>query len=422
MTSETTEQQAYTDGGRNQSGAARAITAVETLRLDEFPNVLWVRVHTADGLAGLGETFGGARAVEAYLHESAAPLLLGEDAANIEPLRYRLRPYVGYQAAGAEVRGNSALDIALWDLWGKRTGEPLWQLLGGRARESIETYNTCAGYAYVRGTGGQRSANWGLDALAQGPYEDLEAFLQRADELAVSLLDDGISAMKIWPFDRYAERSHGNSITPGELREGLEPFRRIREAVGERMAIMLECHSLWSLPAAVEIARAVQPYDVYWIEDPIQMTGFDALASYKAQTGARVTASETLAGRARFADLMRSGAVDVVMLDIGWVGGMSEARAIAAMAEALQLPIAPHDCTGPVVYTASTHLSVHAPNALIQESVRAFYTGWYTELVDALPAVAGGRVSPPPRAGLGVELLAERFTREDAHVHWSGPH
>ncbi len=396
------------------------ITQVETLRLDEFPNVLWVRLHCAGGPIGLGETFFIAAPVEAYIHDYAAPLLLGEDALRIEHLRKKLRPYVGHQAPGAEIRGNSAIDIALWDLFGKVVGQPLYQLLGGRTREWVRTYNTCAGYRYVRGGRGQDSSNWGVGGAAEGPYEDLEGFLTRADDVAKSLLESGIGGMKIWPFDRYAEASHGLHISKAELREGCEPFAKIRDAVGEDMQIMLELHSLWSLPAAVEIARAVEPFDVYWIEDPIQANALGSLADFKQETGARVTASETIATRQGFRDLMERGAVDIVMFDIGWVGGLTEAKAITAMAEAYHLPVAPHDCTGPVGYTVSTHLSVSAPNAIIQESVRAFYTGWYQELVTAVPEMMDGQVRPPEGPGLGQELLPGLWERPDARVQISG--
>jgi L-alanine-DL-glutamate epimerase-like enolase superfamily enzyme len=112
---------------------------------------------------------------------------------------------------------------------------------------------------------------------------------------------------------------------------------------------------------------------------------------------------------------MEKGAAEVVVLDISWCGGLSEAKKIATMAEAYHLPVAPHDCTGPVVLTASTHLSVNLPNALIQETVRAYYTGWYKELVTELPEVSEGHVSPPDGPGLGTELLPGLRERPDAH-------
>jgi len=105
--------------------------------------------------------------------------------------------------------------------------------------------------------------------------------------------------------------------------------------------------------------------------------------------------------------LLETGAAGVIMLDLSWCGGLSEARKIAAMAEAWHLPIAPHDCTGPVVLCASTHLALNAPNALIQESVRAFYRTWYGELVTALPTVENGYITVPPGPGLGLDLAPD---------------
>ncbi len=402
----------------NAWGIFMTVAAIETIRLAEFPNLIWVIIEDSAGNRGLGETFFGAEAVEAYIHESAAGKLIGEPAGAIDAARIRLRPYVGHQGAGAEMRGNSAIDIALWDLLGKRTGQAVWQLLGGRCRDRIRTYNTCAGSQYVRQASGQTSSNWGIGG-SDGPYEDLEAFLNDAGGLAESLLAEGITAMKIWPFDRFAEASGGMSITPQQLEQGCSPFAKIRDAVGDRMQIMLEMHSLWSLPAAVEIARAVEPYGVYWIEDPIPANGVSSLADFRAQTKIKVTASETLATRQQFRSLMEENAVDVVMLDLGWCGGLTEAKAIAGMAEAWHLPVAPHDCTGPVVWAASCHLSLNAPNALIQESVRAYYSGWYRQLVDRLPVVEHGEISLPDGPGLGLNLLPGLTGRPDAHLRRS---
>ena len=126
------------------------ITAIETVRLGEFPNLIWVRVRTDEGVTGLGETFFGATAVEAYLHDEAAPQLLGEDPLAVERLSRKLSGYLGFRSTGAEMRGNSAVDLALWDLWGKATDQPVYQLLGGAHRESVRIYNTCAGYRYIR--------------------------------------------------------------------------------------------------------------------------------------------------------------------------------------------------------------------------------------------------------------------------------
>lgn len=386
------------------------IAAIETVRVAERPNLIWLLVHSDQGLTGLGETFFGAGAVEAQVHDWIAPRVIGTDALAIDKHAADLMTYVGFRSAGVEMRANSAFDIALWDLWGQATGQPVAQLLGGFTRDSIRTYNTCAGNEYIKGASGQRSDNWGLGSPGQ---DDLAAFMTRADELAQSLLDEGISAMKIWPFDPAAEASRGLSIDAAALKSALDPFEKIRRAVGDRMEIMVEFHSLWQLTPAIRIARALAPYDTAWHEDPIRMDSLADLRRYADASPAPVCASETLATRWGFRDLLETGAAGIVMLDLSWCGGLSEAKKIATMAEAWHLPVAPHDCTGPVVLAASTHLSLNAPNALIQESVRAFYQGWYRDVVTALPPVTRGQITVPPGPGLGLALhpdLDRRFT------------
>lgn len=381
------------------------ITKFETIRVAERPNLVWLHVHTDDGVTGLGETFFGAGAVEAYIHETLAPLVIGEDPLRIEYLARKVEGYLGWRSTGAEARGNSAFDIALWDLWGKSTGQPVAQLLGGFTRDSIRTYNTCAGNDYIKNNEGQTTKNYGLGA--DDRYDDLNGFLNRADDLAQSLLEEGITAMKIWPFDAAAEANEGSHISAEELKLALSPFEKIRRAVGDQMDIMVEFHSMWQLTPAIRIARALQPYQTYWHEDPIRMDNFAALSRYAQESPAPVCASETLNGIGAFRDLLAAQAAGVVMLDLSWCGGLTAARKIAAMAEAEKLPVAPHDCTGPVVLAASTHLSLSAPNALIQESVRAFYKGWYAEIVTGLPEVKNGRISVSRSPGLGMELIPD---------------
>jgi galactonate dehydratase len=396
------------------------ITGIETIRLGEFPNLIWVRVETDEGITGLGESFYRPEAVEAYLHATVAPVLLGEDPLRIDWISKKLmNDYVGFASSGAEMRAASAIDIALWDLFGRAMGQPVHQMLGGLSRDRIRTYNTCAGYRYVRQSVGQATGNWGIDART-GPYEDLDAFLNRADELAHSLLEQGITGMKIWPFDPAAERTGGLYIGPEELETALEPFEKIRRAVGSKMDVMVELHSMWNVTAAKRLFRAIEPFEPFWFEDPIKMTSMDALAEVARSTRVPICASETIAGRPAFREMMAKHACGVCMLDIGWVGGLSEAKKVATMAEAHQLPVAPHDCTGPIVYVASCQLSLNAPNALIQESVRAFYTGWYKELVTELPEVRDGWIHPMSGPGLGTELLPDITKREDAIVRRSG--
>ena len=393
------------------------IARIETIRIAEFPQLLWVQVHTEAGLVGLGETFFSPGAVEAYIHDDVAPRLIGRNALAIDAIARDLVGYIGFRSTGVEVRAASAIDLALWDLFGKVAGQPIAQMLGGKTRERIRTYNTCAGSAYMRRAETQSSGNWGVGAVTDGAgeisgFDDLNDFLTRADDLAESLLAEGITAMKIWPFDLAAEANHGQYISKAELRAALRPFEKIRERVGDKMDIMVEFHSMWQLLPAMEIAKALKPFGTFWHEDPIKMDSLASLKRYAEVSPVPICASETLGSRWAFRDLLETGAAGVIMLDLSWCGGLSEARKIATMAEAWHLPVAPHDCTGPVVFTASTHLSLNAPNAIFQESVRAFYRGWYGEVMTAVPRVKDGFVTAPDGVGWGCELRAdvdERF-------------
>jgi galactonate dehydratase len=395
------------------------ITALETLQLPHLDNILWLHIHTDEGLIGLGETFRGADAVATYLHKDVAPLLIGRNPLEIDAISKTLiETYVGFRSSGVEMRAASAVDIALWDLFGKAVGQPVHQLLGGLSRPRIRTYNTCAGYTYNKS--GARRYIGDQDRPDEGPYEDQIAFTRDAGALAQSLLEEGITAMKIWPFDPYAVANGGNFIHRSELDNALEPFRLIRDAVGDRMEVMVELHSMWDLPSALAIARELRGFRPFWAEDPIKMQDPDALATYAMRSGLPVCASETVATRSQFLELLRKGAADYVMLDISWCGGLSEAKKIATMAEAFQRPVAPHDCTGPVVFAASIHLSLNLPNAIFQESVRAYYSSWYRDLVTVMPHIADGHIHPFEGAGLGLELSPFVLNNPSAIIRRTG--
>jgi L-alanine-DL-glutamate epimerase-like enolase superfamily enzyme len=402
------------------------ITALETLQLAEFPFLLWLRLHTDAGVTGTGETFFAPAPVAAYLHENLAPYLLGKDPRDIERHDRTLGGvYVGGRDAGAEMRGNSAVNIALWDIYGRALGEPVWRLMGGRTHESVPVYNTCAGYGHIRATKRnalfERTEDWSLrpEDAGEGPYEDLLAWRYDAGKLAKTLLAEGVGAMKIWPFDVAAEASNGTRIAPADMERALDPVRRIRDAVGLDMEIMIELHGLWTYPCALRIAAALEPYRPAWIEEPIRLNEIDALADLARHTSIPVAASERMATPASFRQLIERRAASVIMIDLAWCGGLSAARKIAALAEAAELPVTLHDCTGPIVYAASCALSATLPHANYQEMVRAYAGGWYREVVDAVPAVAGGRVAPLDGPGLGLELLPELWQRPDATVRIS---
>jgi L-alanine-DL-glutamate epimerase-like enolase superfamily enzyme len=393
------------------------ITAIETLRTGQFANVLWVRVFTDAGIVGLGETFYGAGAVEAHIHDTLCTRLLGRDPLRIEAInRDLVNLPMAQSSTGVEYRAASAIDIALWDVFGKVCGQPVHQMLGGLCRDRLRIYNTCAGYEYGRRLGA--GSDWARTSGA-GPYEDLKAFMTDAGALAENLLEQGISAMKIWPFDPIARETEGLSLSAVQLRQGLEPFEKIRKRVGDRMDIMVEFHGLWNLPAAKLLARAIEPYKPYWYEDPIRPNSAQALAEYARSTPVWVCASEMLGSRFPYKDLLAADATHVAMVDLCWAGGLTEGRKIAALAEAWHRPFAPHDCIGPVGFVAAVHTAFSQPNTLIQESVRAYYTGWYRDLVTALPRIENGYVHPMDGPGLGVELQPAVFERSDLIVRRS---
>ncbi|MFZ0216971.1 MAG: mandelate racemase/muconate lactonizing enzyme family protein, partial [Candidatus Dormiibacterota bacterium] len=302
------------------------ITNVETIRAARHDNLLWVQVHTDQGLIGLGETFRDVDAVAGYIHHTAGPYLIGKDPLAIQRHLDVLGGHMAHRAIGAETRGLSALDIALWDIFGQSVDLPVYQCLGGPVRDQVRIYNTCAGPGYNSGkaaTPGQPFAtSWGLDN-PDGDYEDLRRWQTegRAGELARSLLEMGITAMKIWPFDEFADQTGGQHISPWQLERALQPFRQIRETVGMDMEIAVELHSRWNLASAIKIAEALEEIEPLWYEDPIVMDDPETLATFARSTRVPTTASETLCGSLAFRQMLDHGAIGIVMFDPGWVGG-----------------------------------------------------------------------------------------------------
>jgi galactonate dehydratase len=374
------------------------ITKIETITFTRSITIhagpiswLWVRVHTDEGLVGLGETYPAAEAAEAALSTSLAPVLLGQDAREIERLWQEMFLAVSYHGwAGAELRAISAVDIALWDLLGKFTGQPVYQLLGGKSRDRIRTYNTC--------------------------YDHVYDFNEQAGELAQDLLASGIHAMKIWPFDQTALRNKGQYITPAEMEDGLRPVRQIRDAVGDRMELAMEFHGYWNLPSAAKIARALEPYNILWLEEMLPQDNLAAYRRLKEETSIPLVLSERLMTRWQFREVIEQGIAQFVNPDICWCGGITEAKKIASLAETHYIPVAPHNCGGPVLHFASLHLAANVPNLFILESVRRHYLKEYQGIVVNTGAAQDGWFSAPSAPGLGVELDAAIFARPDVRV------
>jgi L-alanine-DL-glutamate epimerase-like enolase superfamily enzyme len=386
------------------------ITRIETLRLPEHPNAVWVQVHTAKGLIGLGETYHVPGAVEAVIHDYAAPFFLGQSVFDRERHWQNFFAYANFFGhAGAEMRALSALDIALWDLLGQNLGQPLYNLIGGRCRESIPIYNTC---------------------VNTPKYPDQDGFLKRPGELAESLMAQGIRQMKVWPWDRFAPQLRfaqdtgpagwtavgppGHYLTPEALKAGLWVVQEIRKAVGDRMHIAIEGHSRWDLNCALRIARALEPYDVIWMEDIIQPDSTDDLVRLVRETRVPQAVSERRMTRFAYRDLLGRQAAHIIMLDLVWTGGLTEGIKIAALADSHHLAVTPHDCTGPVNVFAALHLCAAASNVMVQETVRGFYEGYYLDLLTRpLPIREGRAYFEDLGPGLGVQLRPEILTRPD---------
>jgi L-alanine-DL-glutamate epimerase-like enolase superfamily enzyme len=373
------------------------ITSIETAYLSKGITVhagpiqwLWVRVHTDSGLIGLGETYPHPQAESAIIHRALAPVLLGRDPLSIDRLWADMFQAISYSGwAGAEMRAISAIDIALWDLAGKTMGVPIYQLLGGASRATIRTYNTC--------------------------YDHIN-FLTEPVRLARELMQSGIRAMKIWPFDEIAHETRGQYITADQMRRGIQPLHLIREEFGDSMDIALEFHGYWNLPSAIQIAQAVKPYSPMWLEEMVPQ---DNLAVYKelsTTTSLPLCLSERLMTRYAFRELLENRAARIIMPDISWCGGISEAKKIAAMAETYYLPVAPHNCGGPILHYASAHLAANLTNLGILESVRRHYLEEYKGIVTGTLAPVSGEIPLPPGPGLGVELDPGVFSRPGIQV------
>lgn len=373
------------------------ITAIESLQWAAYPRLMVVRVHTDSGLVGLGETVDKIPGAKGALHGTIAPLVLGQEALDIEGVwRFVMDNIMYHGYAGAETRALSALEVALWDLMGKHYQAPLHDLLGGRTRTRIPTYNTCIGFGDVD------------DYRAWQSHQGADAGL-----LAKSLLADGVRAMKIWPFDRFSEASFGQYINLADVEQGLLPVRQIRDAVGLEMEIGIECHFRWNRASIERIARALEPLEVLFLEDVLPAVQMDEIKQVAAATRIPIVGSELLMTRWQLRDWLVKGVSQIVMTDPVWNGGIAETRKIAAMAEAFGVPLVLHNVAGPICHAACMHLGAHIPNLFFVESVRAFYRSYFDVLSDITVEVTDGHLNLPSGPGLGVSLKPDALKRDD---------
>jgi L-alanine-DL-glutamate epimerase-like enolase superfamily enzyme len=345
------------------------------------PNWTWVRVQSDTGVSGYGETYSRNAAQAEMVHSHVARLLLKKDPRDIERIWADLYHLFDYQiAGGAEMRVLSAVDLALWDLLGKALDTPVYRLLGGRANPRIRVYNTCHG----------------------------QDFMKDAQGIMRGLIDRyGVKAIKIWPFDAMGRRNKGQFITPADIEEAIVPLKKLRDAFGHEIEILLEFHSLWNVPSAIKIARAVEPYKPMWLEDMLLPGNFAQYRELSLPTPIPLTIGERMAGKLQFQSLLDSRAAKYVMFDVCWCGGLTEAKKIAAMADASQLPVAAHTAGGPLLFYASTQLSTSCPNVAIQESVQPSYEKRFPQVVENPVVPRDGFITAPEEPGLGMRIKPE---------------
>jgi L-alanine-DL-glutamate epimerase-like enolase superfamily enzyme len=303
-------------------------------------------------------------------------------------------------------------------------GQPIWKLLGGATQKKVRIYNTCGGPGY--GTQKQRPAGmhpgWPGhgDEGQPGPLQDNWASFHAAGDLAEELVSEGITGMKVWPFDRYAHRGGGAYLSAADIDEGMKPLREIRKRVGDRIEIMIEGHAFFQLASALRLAEALTEIRPFWLEDVPRVDNIATLADFRQRCRLPVAASEMLLGRASYLQLLQANAADYVMIDPTWAGGISETRRIIELAQAYNISATMHDCTGPMTLFAGLHCSVASRNVVLQETVRAHIRTFYKDLIDRQPVIENGWLLPPTDPGLGTAFLPELFKAGNHPVRRTG--
>jgi L-alanine-DL-glutamate epimerase-like enolase superfamily enzyme len=384
-----------------ESAAPLRITRIETVywksRDDApfWPHWTWVRIDTDAGISGIGETY-PRNANEAAAVHGISSSLIGRDPRDIERIWADLYRSFDYQVAGGtEMRVLSAIDLALWDLLGKSLNAPVYRLIGGKANPQVRLYNTCFPYKYD--------------------------FNREPEKIMRELIDTrGITAIKIWPFDGAAQRNRNQFITEKDIAQALAPVRKLRDGFGYDIEIAIEFHANWNLPSAIRIAHALEPYRPMWLEDMLMPGNFDQYHELAAATALPLIAGERMGGKMQFERLLDSRTVKYAMFDVTWCGGLTEARKIATMADAYELPIAPHTAGGPLLFYATTHLTTASPNVWIQESCQRFYERDWPAMLERPIAPQNGSIQAPDEPGFGMVIKPEAWNHPAAVRQVSG--
>ena len=355
------------------------ITRIETFLVHpDHRNLVFVKVHTDEGIHGIGEAYscGPDRATEAAIHDFEE-WLVGRDPMNVEGLWQLM--YIGSRFPGGSVvnAAISGIDHALWDIAGKHLGVPVWQLLGGKVRERVRVYQN---------PGGSTPEELGERALA---------LRERY----------GYTAFKIGPQPPGSERLPWNRV----VREATARMEGIRRAVGDDIEIGVDPHAKIFEPArALMLAEALKPFKPFFYEEPLRPENIDALAAFKARCPIPVATGEMLYTKHEFRDLLARNGADIIQPDVCLMGGLSEIKKVAAMAEAHYVAVAPHNPMGPVATAVNVHFAIATHNFLVLEYIPDDQPP-RRDLVQEPLEVKAGYIEAPTKPGLGIELNEAAF-------------
>jgi L-alanine-DL-glutamate epimerase-like enolase superfamily enzyme len=362
----------------------------------------FVKLTTDDGVVGYGEAYAATlhpEVIRAALIDVADRHLIGTSPFDIELFWRRAYSRGFTQRPDATLQGvMSALEMACWDIVGKALDQPVYNLLGGRVHERLRTYT----YLYPQ------------PGDAGDVYVDPDVAATRA----IEEVERGFTAVKFDPAGPYtAMGGHQPSLERIELCVSF--LRSIRAAVGGRADLLFGTHGQFTPSGALRLARRLEEFDPLWFEEPTPPDDVGGMAKVAAQTTIPIATGERLTTKVEFARVLEARAASILQLNLGRVGGLLEAKKVAAIAEAHNAQIAPHLYCGPIIGAANAQLATCSPNFLILESIRD-WGGFHAEVLRKPLTWDNGYLIPPTAPGLGVELdedVARAHPYTDEHLH-----
>jgi galactonate dehydratase len=345
---------------------------------------LFVRVETAEGLVGWGEgtNFPGVQPIATAVR-NLADAVIGKSAWDVEAIWNRMYRYLYYNGMGGVVMAAiSAIDIALYDIVGKKLGVPIYKLLGGKVRDTLRIY-----------------ANGWTENKGRTP----EALARRTKELVVK----GYPGCK---FDPFTSTPFNREVTPQELRNAMEQVKAVREAGGPDYEIAIDVHGRWNVNSTLQILRALEPYRLFFYEEALPPENVAAMAEVQRAVKVPLATGERIFGRHGFRELLEQHAVRIVQPDIARTGGITEFRKVANMADTYYVSVAPHNPNGPICTVASIHACVAIPNFLVLEFFEPDEPV-FREIIAGGLRRNRAEVYPPTGPGLGVDI-SEEFLRK----------